>query len=181
MWITTASCDLGKRLSTTQTQMEMKLQELPKTCLKKQLPDMPRITCLLSGWGNLHIHCQSLLSQVFLKDPYYQKMIRDRKMSGSSFFGSAGGWLGLCVGLSAMSVVEIFYHLFLLIVAICKGREMSHEHYEEKKKWRLVFIILAKTYFLSSKILPLFEPHFSNRKHYKWCLTILSKCLWCWS
>jgi len=75
-----------------------------------------------------------LVVRVFLKDPYYQKMIRDRKMSGSSFFGSAGGWLGLCVGLSAMSVVEIFYHLFLLIAAICKGREMSHEHYEEKKK-----------------------------------------------
>ena len=58
-------------------------------------------------------------------------MIRDLKMSGSSFFGSAGGGLGLCIGLSAMSVVEIFYHIFLLIVAICRGREMSHEHYDK--------------------------------------------------
>ena len=71
-----------------------------------------------------------LLSQVFLKDPYYQKMIRDRKMSGGSFFGSAGGFLGLCLGLSAMSVVEIFYHIFLFILAIWRGREMSHQHFE---------------------------------------------------
>ena len=34
-----------------------------------------------------------LLSQVFLKDPYYQKMTRDLKMSGNAFFGAAGGWL----------------------------------------------------------------------------------------
>ena len=70
------------------------------------------------------------MSQVFLKDPYYQKMVRDRKMSGYGFFGAAGGVLGLCLGLSAMSVVEISYHVLLLIVAICRGREMSHEHYE---------------------------------------------------
>ena len=74
---------------------------------------------------------QSLLAQVFLKDPYYQKMIRDRKMSGYGFFGAAGGVLGLCLGLSAMSVVEIFYHIFLFIIAICRRSEMSQEHYKK--------------------------------------------------
>ena len=33
------------------------------------------------------------LRQVFLKDPYYQKLTRDRTTSGNSFFGSAGGSL----------------------------------------------------------------------------------------
>jgi len=74
-----------------------------------------------------------LVVRVFLKDPYYQKMVRDRKMSGGSFFGSAGGFLGLCLGLSAMSVVEIFYHVFLFIIAICRGREMSETHYKNEK------------------------------------------------
>ena len=32
-----------------------------------------------------------LLCQVFLKDLYYQRMTRDRTMSGNSFFSSAGG------------------------------------------------------------------------------------------
>jgi len=72
-----------------------------------------------------------LVVRVFLKDPYYQKMIRDRKMSGGSFFGAAGGFLGLCLGLSAMSVVEIFYHIFLFIIAICRRSEMSQEHYKK--------------------------------------------------
>lgn len=67
-----------------------------------------------------------LVVRVFLKDPYYQKMTRDRTMSGNSFFGSAGGWLGLCCGLSVISMLEIGYHGILFIIAICKGREVSH-------------------------------------------------------
>ena len=47
-----------------------------------------------------------------------------------SFIGSAGGWLGLCCGLSIMSMLEIGYHLILCVVAIFKGREMSHVKYE---------------------------------------------------
>ena len=34
-----------------------------------------------------------VLCQVFLKDPYYQKLTRARTTSGNSFFGSAGGSL----------------------------------------------------------------------------------------
>merc|ERR1711936_946503 len=71
-----------------------------------------------------------LVARVFLKDPYYRKLTRDRTTSGNSFFGSAGGWLGLCCGLSVISMLEIGYHFILFIVAICKGREMSHVKYE---------------------------------------------------
>jgi len=71
-----------------------------------------------------------LVVRVFLKDPYYQKMTRDRTMSGNSFLGAAGGWLGLCCGLSFISMLEIGYHFILFVIAICKGREMSHVKYE---------------------------------------------------
>ena len=142
MWRTTVTLKMGKKHSTTQTLRKVHLQEQQRTCLKRQWPDMPRTTCLSWGWGSLPVfQYPSLLSQVFLKDPYYQKMVRDRKMSGGSFFGSAGGFLGLCLGLSAMSVVEIFYHVFLFIIAICRGREMSETHYKNEK-WRLLFTIL---------------------------------------
>ena len=43
--------------------------------------------------------------QVFLKDPYYQKLTRAETMSTITFLGAAGGWLGLCCGLSIISVV----------------------------------------------------------------------------
>ena len=142
MWRTTVTLKMGKKHSTIQTPRKVQLQGQQKTCLKRQWPDMPRTTCLSWGWGSLPVfQYPSLLSQVFLKDPYYQKMVRDRKMSGGSFFGSAGGFLGLCLGLSAMSVVEIFYHAFLFIIAICRGREMSETHYKNEK-WRLLFTIL---------------------------------------
>merc|ERR1719151_520897 len=71
-----------------------------------------------------------LVDRVFLKDPYYQKLTRARTTSGNSFFGSAGGWLGLCCGLSFISMMEIGYHGILFIIAICKGREVSHVTYE---------------------------------------------------
>ena len=55
MWSTTVTCDMDKKLSTTQTPMQRKMQEQLKNYLKRQLPDMPRTTCLLWGWENFHI------------------------------------------------------------------------------------------------------------------------------
>jgi len=71
-----------------------------------------------------------LVTRVFMKDPYYMKMTRDRQMSRLAFFGSAGGWLGLCCGLSIISVCEIVYHGILFLIAICKGRELSWLNYD---------------------------------------------------
>ena len=53
------------------------------------------------------IYCTECIScQVFLKDPYYQKLTRAQTMSTITFLGSAGGWLGLCCGLSIISLVR---------------------------------------------------------------------------
>ena len=56
--------------------------------------------------------------QVFMKDPYYMKMTRDRQMSRLAFFGSAGGWLGLCCGLSIISVCKTVYHDIIIMIMI---------------------------------------------------------------
>ena len=56
--------------------------------------------------------------QVFMKDPYYMKMTRDRQMSRLAFFGSAGGWLGLCCGLSIISVCKTVYHDITIMIII---------------------------------------------------------------
>merc|ERR1712037_883070 len=64
--------------------------------------------------------------RVFLKDPYYQKLTRAQTMSPITFLGSAGGWLGLCCGLSIISVLEIGYHSLLFVIAIWKGEHVHN-------------------------------------------------------
>ena len=66
-----------------------------------------------------------LLSQVFLKDPYYQKMTRDLKMSGNAFFGAAGGWL--FPTLSFLTVAFPHCGLFPLWLFSC-GVKLSLKH-----------------------------------------------------
>jgi hypothetical protein len=50
--------------------------------------------------------------KVFIKDPYYTNIKKDEQMSYISFIGNAGGLVGLCMGLSFVSVFEMFYHCF---------------------------------------------------------------------
>ena len=49
--------------------------------------------------------------RVFIKDPYYTLIKRDEQLTTISFLGNAGGLLSLCMGLSLVSIFEIFYHL----------------------------------------------------------------------
>ena len=53
---------------------------------------------------------------IFIKDPYFTLIKKDEKMSYLSLIASAGGLLGLCMGLSFVSVFEVFYHCFQCIV-----------------------------------------------------------------
>ena len=51
---------------------------------------------------------------VFIKDPFVKKYIREEKISWVTFLGSIGGNLGLLSGFSAITAFEIVY---LLIVS----------------------------------------------------------------
>ena len=46
---------------------------------------------------------------IFLKDPFVQKMVREEKISPITFVGTVGGLLGLFLGFSFMSCLEIVY------------------------------------------------------------------------
>ena len=50
--------------------------------------------------------------KIYIKDPYYTNIKRDVAMTFTSFIGTAGGLVGLCVGLSFISIFELFYHFF---------------------------------------------------------------------
>ena len=55
--------------------------------------------------------------KIFLKDPYYTKIIRDRQITLTNFVGNTGGLVGLCLGLSFISIVEGVYHFFNLFAS----------------------------------------------------------------
>jgi len=55
--------------------------------------------------------------RVFIKDPHYMLIKRDEQMSFISFLGNTGGLLSLCMGLSLVSIFEIFYHFSKLLGA----------------------------------------------------------------
>ena len=58
--------------------------------------------------------------KVFFRDPYYTNIVKDVSMTMSSFIGNTGGLLGLCTGMSLVSLFEIFY--YLAKVVSCYGR-----------------------------------------------------------
>jgi len=51
--------------------------------------------------------------KIFFKDPFYTQILRERKLTEIQAFGSLGGMLGLLLGFSIISLVEIFYHCML--------------------------------------------------------------------
>ena len=53
-----------------------------------------------------------LVLKMFIKDPVYTKISRDEEISTLSFISTAAGLLGLCMGLSFVSMFEVVYHFF---------------------------------------------------------------------
>ena len=65
------------------------------------------------------------------KDSFATKIVRDEKVTITSFVANVGGLLGLCMGFSLVSVVEMVYFcikekLFGIIDALC-GTSISKE------------------------------------------------------
>lgn len=59
-----------------------------------------------------------------IKDSFATKIVRDEKVPITSFIANVGGLLGLCMGFSLVSVVEMVYFcikekIFGIINAIC--------------------------------------------------------------
>lgn len=60
--------------------------------------------------------------KLFLRDPYYTNIKRDTEITLISFIGNTGGLLGLCMGLSAISLFELFYHFCIAILRCCTNK-----------------------------------------------------------
>ena len=60
--------------------------------------------------------------KLFLRDPYYTNMKRDAEITLISFLANTGGLLGLCMGLSIVSLFELFYHLCIAVLRCCTNK-----------------------------------------------------------
>ena len=72
------------------------------------------------------------------KDSFATKIVRDEKVTITSFVANVGGLLGLCMGFSLVSVVEMVYFcikekLFGMIDAVC-GTSISKPKTEEDNR-----------------------------------------------
>ena len=63
--------------------------------------------------------------KLFFRDPYYTKYVKDVSMSLNSYIGNTGGLLGLCTGMSLVSLFEIFYYLVKFLGTIQKNDHPS--------------------------------------------------------
>ena len=56
---------------------------------------------------------------VYIENPYVKKVARQEKIAFSSFVANIGGLLGLFLGFSFISFIEILYLLFLWARSFC--------------------------------------------------------------
>ena len=52
---------------------------------------------------------------IYFRDPYHTKIVWDDKITFTTFICNAGGLVGLCLGLSFISLFELLYHIFKFI------------------------------------------------------------------
>ena len=69
---------------------------------------------------------------IFLKDPFVQKIVREEKISLITFVGSVGGLLGLFLGFSFMSSIEIVYMFCLWLFG--NGPKMNEKTLKNSMK-----------------------------------------------
>ena len=103
------------------------------------------------------------------KDSFATKIVRDEKVTITSFVANVGGLLGLCMGFSLVSVVEMVYFcikekLFGIIDAFC-GTSISKPKIKEDDN-RIVNNHSEMNTELTSK-------HFNlTENHIKWKISI---------
>ena len=67
-------------------------------------------------------------ANIYIKDPYVSKYVTEEKITEISFVGGVGGILGLFLGFSFISAVEIFY------VFCCKLIALKTSHFLKGRK-----------------------------------------------
>jgi hypothetical protein len=63
--------------------------------------------------------------KIFFKEPYFTSITKKDKIPFITFVANVGGLMGLCMGLSFVSVAEWIYHLGRLAVNFCRPTKIG--------------------------------------------------------
>jgi hypothetical protein len=87
-------------------------------CTAEHLPQLDKLDTKKSLVNFLFSYAKENLAvlNLYIKDPYYTRLIRAESISTISFIANAGGLLGLCMGMSFVSLFELFYHIVSAII-----------------------------------------------------------------
>ena len=83
----------------------------------------------------LMIYCRDNLARVvvFIQKPFVSIFLRDQMMSYLQLVANMEGLMGLCMGLSVVSVAEIFYHLVINpLLHICSKQDKEKDPVAEE-------------------------------------------------
>ena len=72
--------------------------------------------------------------KLFVKDPYYTNNKRDKAITITTFIGNAGGLMGLCLGLSFISLFEVVYHFLFACLRTIFGSGSNNQK-QNSVKW----------------------------------------------
>ena len=62
-----------------------------------------------------------VMANIMTKDLTVTQIMKDEKTSTISFIANTGGLMGLCIGLSSVSIFEIIYHVLTFIFSKIRG------------------------------------------------------------
>jgi len=80
-----------------------------------RIQDNPKMVDFLFEYAK---HNLAIL-KVLIKDPFYTLIHRDEQTPLISSIGNTGGLLGLCMGVSLVSIFEIIFHCFNNLLSKC--------------------------------------------------------------
>lgn len=109
----------------------LELNNTLKVCNDKDHPDItivdfkPELVDFLFNYASKNV----VILKLFVKDPYYTKYLRTEKISSISFIANTGGLLGLCMGMSIVSIFELTYYLLIssiTFVVECIGTKKKY-------------------------------------------------------
>jgi Amiloride-sensitive sodium channel len=98
--------------------MILTLNSSGQLCKENFQPIFSQIDEKAPIYKHMHNYAKTNIAKlnIFIRDPYYEKLKRDEQMTFVSFVGNAGGLMSLCLGLSVLSLFELAYFTVIIIL-----------------------------------------------------------------